>query len=156
METYFSWVGRVVELPLVQKVFSDLNGVVQSRPRWPLVIINKLNFPAYGIFLQQNVRWPWIYSVIVSQILDFPSLWFSPGTPVSSTNKTDDHDITEILSKVELNTIHQTYFFDISIWILILIFVCLFRILDGRKTFNLCHNVVSSTPCHEWDLNSQL
>ena len=31
--------------------------------------------------------------------------WFSPGTPVSSTNKTDRHDITEILLKVELNTI---------------------------------------------------
>jgi hypothetical protein len=25
--------------------------------------------------------------------------WFSPGTPVSSTNKTDHHDITEILLK---------------------------------------------------------
>jgi hypothetical protein len=36
--------------------------------------------------------------------------WFSPGTPVSSTNKTDDHDIlvTEILLKVALNTIDQT------------------------------------------------
>jgi len=32
-------------------------------------------------------------------------LWFSPGTPVSSTNKTDRHDITEILLKVVLNTI---------------------------------------------------
>ena len=31
--------------------------------------------------------------------------WFSPGTPVSSTNKTDHHDITEILLKVALNTI---------------------------------------------------
>jgi hypothetical protein len=30
--------------------------------------------------------------------------WFSPGTPVSSTNKTDHRDITEILLKVELNT----------------------------------------------------
>jgi hypothetical protein len=29
----------------------------------------------------------------------------SPGTPVSSTSKTDRHDITEIL-KVALNTIH--------------------------------------------------
>jgi hypothetical protein len=34
--------------------------------------------------------------------------WFSPGTPVSSTNKTDRHDITEILLKVALNTISQT------------------------------------------------
>ena len=31
--------------------------------------------------------------------------WFSPGTPDSSTNKTDHHDITEILVKVALNTI---------------------------------------------------
>jgi hypothetical protein len=28
-----------------------------------------------------------------------------PGTPVSSTNKTNHHDITEILLKVALNTI---------------------------------------------------
>jgi len=26
--------------------------------------------------------------------------WFSPGIPVSTTNKTDCHDITEILLKV--------------------------------------------------------
>ena len=32
-------------------------------------------------------------------------LWFSPGTPVSSTNKTDRHNITEISLKVALNTI---------------------------------------------------
>jgi hypothetical protein len=31
--------------------------------------------------------------------------WFSPGLPVSSTNKTDRHDITEILLKVALDTI---------------------------------------------------
>jgi hypothetical protein len=30
--------------------------------------------------------------------------WFFPGTPVSSTNKTDHHNITEILLKVALNT----------------------------------------------------
>jgi hypothetical protein len=36
---------------------------------------------------------------------------FSPGTPVPSTNKTDFHDITEILLKVALNTINQTNHF---------------------------------------------
>ena len=36
------------------------------------------------------------------------SRWFSPGPPVSSTNKTDRHDITEILLKVALNTIKLT------------------------------------------------
>jgi hypothetical protein len=35
-------------------------------------------------------------------------LWFSPVTPVSSTNKTDRHDITEILLKVALITINHT------------------------------------------------
>jgi hypothetical protein len=37
--------------------------------------------------------------------------WFSTGTQVSSINKTDLHDITEILLKVALNTIkpNQTY-----------------------------------------------
>ena len=32
--------------------------------------------------------------------------WFSPGTPVSFTNKTDHHYITEILLKLALNTIN--------------------------------------------------
>ena len=34
--------------------------------------------------------------------------WFSPGTLFSSSNKTDHHDIAEILLKVALNTIKQT------------------------------------------------
>ena len=47
-------------------------------------------------------------------------LWFSLGTPVSFTNKTDRHDITEILLKMTLNTIsiiinHQVPFWSISI-----------------------------------------
>jgi hypothetical protein len=32
-----------------------------------------------------------------------PGRWFSTGPPVSSTNKTDRHDITEILLKVALS-----------------------------------------------------
>jgi hypothetical protein len=35
-------------------------------------------------------------------------LWFSPGTPASSTTKTDRHDIAEILLKVALNTKNQS------------------------------------------------
>jgi hypothetical protein len=34
--------------------------------------------------------------------------WFSLGPPVSSTNKTERHDITEILLKVALNNIKPT------------------------------------------------
>jgi len=34
--------------------------------------------------------------------------WVSPGPPVSPSNETDHHDITEILLKVALNTINLT------------------------------------------------
>jgi hypothetical protein len=34
--------------------------------------------------------------------------WFFPGTPVSSSNKTDPHDIAEIFLKVVLNIITLT------------------------------------------------
>jgi hypothetical protein len=34
--------------------------------------------------------------------------WIYPGIPVSSTNKTDHHDIAEILWKVALNNIKPT------------------------------------------------
>jgi len=38
--------------------------------------------------------------------------WFSPGPPVSSTNKTDRHDITEILLKVALSAIKQSIYHE--------------------------------------------
>jgi hypothetical protein len=40
--------------------------------------------------------------------------WFSTGTQVSSTNKTDRHDITEILLKVALNTVALTLYWGIT------------------------------------------
>jgi hypothetical protein len=40
---------------------------------------------------------------------------FSPGTLVSSTNKTDHNNITEILLKVALNTIKQSNQLDLPI-----------------------------------------
>ena len=44
----------------------------------------------------------------------------SPGPPVASTNKTDRHDITEILLKVAINTIKQSNkhnLFHIFLWL---------------------------------------
>jgi hypothetical protein len=44
--------------------------------------------------------------------------WFSRGPPVSSTNKTDRHDITELLLEVALNNIkptNQTISYNITI-----------------------------------------
>ena len=49
------------------------------------------------------------------------SRWFFPGTPVSSTNKTDHYDITEILLKVALNTINQTKLSVLELFVLSII-----------------------------------
>ena len=45
----------------------------------------------------------------VSQWLE-AGQWFSPGTPISSTDKTDRHDITEISLKLTLSPITLTPF----------------------------------------------
>jgi hypothetical protein len=43
--------------------------------------------------------------------------WFSWGTPISTINKTDFHDITELLLKVALNTITlDTIFLSLTVW----------------------------------------
>jgi hypothetical protein len=46
--------------------------------------------------------------VLDTTLCDKVCQWLSPGTPISSINKTGLHDITEILLKVALNTINQT------------------------------------------------
>ena len=59
--------------------------------------------------------WVWIsirarYTTLCDKVCQWLATgrWFFPGSPVSSTNKTDRHDITEILLKMALNTIKQT------------------------------------------------
>ena len=65
--------------------------------------------------------------------------WFSPGTPVSSTNKTDCHDIAEILLKVPLNNIKQTNSCHLcshrtpTFTILSIYFYAIFRVLFGHN-----------------------
>jgi hypothetical protein len=58
--------------------------------------------------LTLQVRIPFRPDVLDTTLCDKVCQWFSPGTPVSSTNKTDHRNITEILLKVALNTINQT------------------------------------------------
>ena len=76
-------------------------------------------------YLSPLKLWVWIplrWGVLDTTLCDKVCQWlatgrcFSPGTPVSSTNKTDRHDIAEILLKVELNIITLTFicFVDIS------------------------------------------
>ena len=53
------------------------------------------------------------YSALCDKVCQWHAagLWFSPGTPVSCTNKTDPHDITEILLNVAQNTLTLTLIF---------------------------------------------
>jgi hypothetical protein len=62
-----------------------------------------------GCYVRINLPATFQFSPATSKSIDIPELapgrWFSLGPPVSSSNKTDCHDITEILLKVALNTI---------------------------------------------------
>jgi hypothetical protein len=69
--------------------------------------------------------------------------WFSPATPVSSINKTDRHDITEILLKVALNTIPPSLVHHAHLFVS----VCVFTFLSS--TCNLHYK--SKNIEEQWD-----
>ena len=81
--------------------------------------------------------------------------WFSPGPPVSSTNKTDRHDITEILLKVALNTIKQTnnYWTDTCIRHMSCFICSIFEVIDDCSCFWYCWNY-SMTGCSQYCIMS--
>ena len=69
------------------------------------------------------LRWGVLDTTLCDKICQWLATywWFSPGTLVYCTNKTDCHDITEILLKVLLNTITLTpqndkYFNILQFW----------------------------------------
>jgi hypothetical protein len=66
----------------------------------------KLVFVFCFIFKGLRVRIPLRRGVLDTTLCDKVCHWFSPGTPVSSANKTECHDITEIWLIVALNTIN--------------------------------------------------
>ena len=55
----------------------------------------------------------WVETPLIARCTRYNIMWFvtgrrfSPGTLVLSTNKTDRHDISEILLEVALNTLNQ-------------------------------------------------
>ena len=51
-----------------------------------------------------------VKGVLDTTLCDKVCQWFYLSTSLSSTNKTDRKDVTEILLKVALNTITQTHF----------------------------------------------
>ena len=67
-----------------------------------------------------------VYITLCDKVDFTTGRWFSLGTLVSSTSKTDRHDITEILLKVAVNTINQpTLYIYIYIYTVLLFIVLL-------------------------------
>ena len=107
-----------------------------GKPLWWVYLLNLYRYCIMCNY--KGPSWPWsygswIYNYLYYECLSPLMLWvrisiraryttlcdkvcqwlatgrlFSPGPPDSSTNKTDHHDITEVLLKVVLNTIKQT------------------------------------------------
>ena len=64
---------------------------------------------------------------------------FSPGTPVSSTNKTDSHDITEILLEVALSTKKTQINWDFTVDICIFHYALLNETWLWTYTLSILH-----------------
>jgi hypothetical protein len=83
-------------VPITTKVVSlnPIHGEVYSMQQYVITFVSDLW--QVGGFL---------YTTLCDKVCQWLATgrWFSLGTPASSTNKTDSHDITEILLKVTLN-----------------------------------------------------
>ena len=87
-------------------LYQDLYHHYESVPNTTKVVsLNPIHSEVYSI---QH------YVIKVCQWLT-TGRWFSPGTLISSTNKTERNDITEILLKVALNTINQIILETVSV-----------------------------------------
>jgi hypothetical protein len=92
--------------------FTQITGVISlHNDSFPRLIL-----PPLSIILQKCFPNPlYIYYITDQNYCVLPEVYFFfPGTLVSSTNKTDHHDITEILLEVALNTITLTLMFWIN------------------------------------------
>ena len=70
-----------------------------------------LKFLYYFFFSCEIESWGVLDTTLGEKVCQWDTVdrWFSIGTPVSFTNKSDRHDITEILLKVVLNTINLNH-----------------------------------------------
>ena len=84
---------------------------ITKRPIYKTLQGYKLVYPILLNILIASDRF--VFKTVISTHLCICTLylnffvWFSPGTQLPSTNKTDCHDITEILLKVPLNVKHH-------------------------------------------------
>ena len=79
-----------------------------------IIIFFFLRFNPSVIFIyygEHNALYTYWYNIICDKVCQCLAAgrWFSLGTPVSATNKTDRHDIAEILLRVALNIINLNF-----------------------------------------------
>ena len=127
---FLFYIFRANAYQIGNAVFEALNMVAQNPGRWLLFCRAAFHFTRMIIFLHSLIHvdiftcispltlWDWIplrRGVLNTILCDKACQWlaaallFSLGNAVSSTNKTDCHEITEILEKVALNTITITH-----------------------------------------------
>jgi hypothetical protein len=109
IERYYGYLRSVCIRCLA--VIADIMFLIPTVPEG-IVIVWLLDLPVQAVHNITNVVSSYpiygeVYSIQLCQWL-MTGRWFSLGTPVSSTNKTDRHDTTEILLKVVLNNINQS------------------------------------------------
>jgi len=76
-----------------------------------------LSVPITTNIVSSNPRSDEVYSIqhyVIKFVSDLRR--FSPGSPVSFTNKTDHHDLTEILLKVASNTLNLGVVVAVIVW----------------------------------------
>jgi hypothetical protein len=80
--------------------------------------------------------------------------WFSLRTPVSSTNKTDRHDITKPLLKVALNTITSKPYLFIYLFIYLFVEIKYFTMYSPAISHNCNFIIVSASQFNTFRLKS--
>ena len=111
-DTTTCWLGKVEKVYIKSKCWTPNQ---RQGPSWPLSYSSWIfNYLCNQCLSSLMLLWVRIsIRARCTTLCDKVCQWlatgrsFSPGPPVSSSNKTDCHDITEILLKVALNTIEQ-------------------------------------------------
>ena len=99
---YFTFDLKILVIFILSYIFRLVIRFLICTLTWGEVYLMKFYMIKFGGNLQKMVDYR-----ILQKFGDFCiQSWFSLGTLVSSTNKTDHHNITEILLKVALNSIN--------------------------------------------------
>ena len=105
------FIFQVIECPFILIEINSTTFISRSLRGRDRMVVGLTTTPGCNQCLSPLTLWvriPLRWGVLDTSLCDEICRWFSPGIPISSTNKTDRHDITEILLKVALNTIPLT------------------------------------------------